>query len=671
MHRLTLQQKIEALLELARNRGFHIFPLSLQNTPFKGFHWREKSSRDTDTILVWAETYPECNWAVDCGKSGLCVIDLDRHGETDGVATWEKLVAQHYDNEDADLITLISRTPRDGQHRYYSESTQSGTGKLGPGIDIKSAGGYVAIPPSFRYGKPYIFILNSPIAPLPEWIKARLSAPREKKKRALTEEPTEASGDVVDRALKYIESAPRAVEGEGGDFTTYKVACQLRDFGLGAEEALNLMLGWWNEYCSPPWEEDELQKKVENAYRYAENGVGERDPEKVFAGLLPPERGNPVTEEKQSLSGELVFFQDLIAVEAPEMEWIVENWLPAKVGTLFTGQGGTGKSLLAYQLAVSVAYGIPWLGLEIKQSRPVILVLCEDSLAEIHRRAQRINSAPKYSAPEGVARDRNRLAILPRLGKDSRLCALGNTGLVPTVFYNELLKLLRTKYKGQEPLIVLDTVTDVYGHNENDRGLVNQFVKQVLGLLTVSEGATLLTIGHPPKGDSQYSGSTGWDTAYRQRLFLGPFSEEKDRLPDYRKLEVSKSNQGPRGHSLTLRYESGVFAPVAVDGVVDGRQQADSDIIYNIVAEHASKGNAPGMAAQHGIYIGNLDIRDSLGGVMLLPERKRLITLLKLKGLLVEVKGQSRGNGLYPKELAEQIEGKPREKEKTPFEGLT
>ena len=41
----------------------------------------------------------------------------------------------------------------------------------------------------------------------------------------------------------------------------------------------------------------------------------------------------------------------------PEREWIVQDWVPRGEVTLFTGQGGLGKSVLALQLAVAVATG--------------------------------------------------------------------------------------------------------------------------------------------------------------------------------------------------------------------------------------------------------------------------------------------------------------------------
>lgn len=57
---------------------------------------------------------------------------------------------------------------------------------------------------------------------------------------------------------------------------------------------------------------------------------------------------------------------DLEGVPVPEREWLVPDLIPARNVTLLYGDGGTGKSLLALQLAVAVALGRSWLGLPVK-----------------------------------------------------------------------------------------------------------------------------------------------------------------------------------------------------------------------------------------------------------------------------------------------------------------
>ena len=81
-------------------------------------------------------------------------------------------------------------------------------------------------------------------------------------------------------AIEYLDNpnrAKRAIEGAGGDTATFRVAAQLREFGLSESTALDLMLDHWNDDCSPPWSPDDLEKKVQNAFQYATGTWGGAD----------------------------------------------------------------------------------------------------------------------------------------------------------------------------------------------------------------------------------------------------------------------------------------------------------------------------------------------------------------------------------------------------------
>jgi hypothetical protein len=73
-------------------------------------------------------------------------------------------------------------------------------------------------------------------------------------------------------------------------------------------------------------------------------------------------------------------------------EWLVHGLVPQKTVTLFGGDGGTGKSLLALQLAVAVAAGTAWIGKPVSHGR-VIFLSAEDDDDELHRRLNDILQA--------------------------------------------------------------------------------------------------------------------------------------------------------------------------------------------------------------------------------------------------------------------------------------
>ena len=57
----------------------------------------------------------------------------------------------------------------------------------------------------------------------------------------------------------------------------------------------------------------------------------------------------------------------------PPREWLVPDLVPSKTVTLFGGDGGTGKSLLALQLAVAVAAETGWIGRPLTAGRVIFL----------------------------------------------------------------------------------------------------------------------------------------------------------------------------------------------------------------------------------------------------------------------------------------------------------
>jgi hypothetical protein len=46
----------------------------------------------------------------------------------------------------------------------------------------------------------------------------------------------------------------------------------------------------------------------------------------------------------------------------PERQWLVRDRIPLRQPTLFTGKGGSGKTLLALQLCAATALDQDWLG---------------------------------------------------------------------------------------------------------------------------------------------------------------------------------------------------------------------------------------------------------------------------------------------------------------------
>lgn len=151
---------LNTALDLAA-RGYAVFPLSPgTKVPLAGGHGCKDATTDLERIRTWWITHPEANIGLATGPlSGVDVLDIDgEEGEASLRQLEEELGATPY--------TYEVRTPRGGRHLYFQHREGlKNKAKYLPGIDVRTAGGYVVVPPSHVEGRPYEVLQEFPIAP--------------------------------------------------------------------------------------------------------------------------------------------------------------------------------------------------------------------------------------------------------------------------------------------------------------------------------------------------------------------------------------------------------------------------------------------------------------------------------------------------------------------------
>ncbi len=172
---MTLDQTfVQQALQYAR-RGWAVFPLVPKTKrPLTG-HGLNDATTDPATIRAWWQEWPDANIGINCGASGLVVVDVDAKNGAPGLATWQRLLPQIGGQIDTPTV----QTPTGGYHYYYlapqGVDLAQGNGKLGPGVDVKGQGGYVVAPPSIHpdTGTAYTWFdgydLERDILPLPTY----------------------------------------------------------------------------------------------------------------------------------------------------------------------------------------------------------------------------------------------------------------------------------------------------------------------------------------------------------------------------------------------------------------------------------------------------------------------------------------------------------------------
>jgi hypothetical protein len=295
---MPLPDRLTTALSLARE-GFFVFPLLPgQKTPGKGMRFKELATRDEATIRGWF-TGTESNLAIYTGRYGdneaLVVVDVDVKKNKDGR---EGILQLEFDGYDFP-VTRTHGTPSGGRHIIYrhSQPLRQGVDVLGPGLDIRSRGGFIVACGSTVAQGLYTASAD-PVAQAPQWLVDRLGvAARSADDLVAGDAGASDTPENIKRATRYLSSdAPLAIEGEGGDATTFRVACRVKDFGVSREQGLQLLAEVWNPKCSPPWELGALEAKVAHAYRYGFEKAGVADPANAFAPV-------PVTPTSQGPDG--------------------------------------------------------------------------------------------------------------------------------------------------------------------------------------------------------------------------------------------------------------------------------------------------------------------------------------------------------------------------------
>lgn len=223
--------------------GYAVFPMKFVQSDGKWdkiplVPWREQSRPRTE----WGNKHRDAmGWGIDCGKSGLVVVDED---EADAVATALGYVPDTY-------------TVRTGKGRHFYFLAPAGVRfkngvKDVPGLDVRADGGYVVAPGSKRPdGREYVVERDRPVAAMTPALIALLP------KKA---EPTTAQkGEPVrvrDRAAYCRAALANTMQ-------------PLEDFGVeegGRNDALNTAAIKLGHYVGDPAEgyldEDDVRERL-------------------------------------------------------------------------------------------------------------------------------------------------------------------------------------------------------------------------------------------------------------------------------------------------------------------------------------------------------------------------------------------------------------------------
>lgn len=214
-------------------------------------HGVKDASKDPATVQRWQSMFGhEMNWAVACGSvSDVVVMDVDpRNGGDVSLETWTA--------ENGDVpVTLTTLTGGGGFHYYfrYPRDGQPVTNRPNflPGVDFKSDGGYVMVPPS-RHASGGQYTWRDPraqITSIPDML-------------LLTVRSSSATPRKIETTnLERIDSGAR-------NDTLFRLACRLRRQLFDDQLAVEASVRAYNQFrCTPPLDEAEITKIINSAFK--------------------------------------------------------------------------------------------------------------------------------------------------------------------------------------------------------------------------------------------------------------------------------------------------------------------------------------------------------------------------------------------------------------------
>lgn len=566
---------LEHALDLAA-RGFRVFPLIPNDKKPAIDGWQQKATTDELQIRRWWQNNSGYNVGVAAGKwageGQLLLWDADVKNGKPGLASLSEL----------DMLGMPDSfrvsTPSGGFHVYTQMPAEAGITISAdripdyPGVDIRGPGGYVVGPGSVINGQRYAVTADNPVALAETWL-VDLAKSAQGQKREVSSREAVGEIDSVEALLRGAEwlrnGAPEAVEGDGGDHATYIVAARLRDFGLSEPTAFELMSVHWNEAgkASPPWAPEELRRKIENAFAYAQNPQGvslasaefEAVPEENDASAGPRWEIGVKGRSAKIYALDFDTSADMALVAGAEP--LVEDVLDVGAMSVMYGASNSGKTFVGLDMGFHIAAALPWQGRRVSPGLVVHLVL--EGGRGFHKRL----AALRKQYADAIAGRRVPFLVVP-CPIDMRTTGADVRALV------KLIQSIAAEYGVPVRLVVIDTLSRALaGGEENGSQDMGAFVTNADALRNGLD-CHVMTIHHSGKdaakgarGHSLLRAATDTEIEIADNEIRTTKQRDMESIPPIRfalvGVEIGKLEDGRRVDSCTVKLLTGSeFAPI-------------------------------------------------------------------------------------------------------------
>jgi len=598
-----MSQFLQAALAMAR-AGFRVFPLIPGDKKPAVSRFPLVATNDEAQVRAWWTERPDCN--IGISTSGFVVLDVDtKKGQ---------IALDNFHMLGGDLRnTFVVRTATGGYHAYYTGPNSKLAVDLVFGVDVRSAGGYVVGPGSVTSSRnpgcvdgSYEVITSRPMASVPPAFHIMLQPPGELRQRDDNAERDTPQN--IQNAKSWLLTAEPAIEGQGGNNQTFRVAARLvRDFALTPETAYQLLVAHYNERCIPPWQNAELWGIVENAEAYGTSNLGAATPERLLGEgvtmIEPPpvEAAQPYVYQPKGVHlGNAVPPDKQIA-----RPWRVEKLLMTGELSILGGIGSAGKSMFELTAAAHFALGKDFGVFKLRvPGVPLrsIIYNGEDDIMEASRRLWAICAA--YNFDYYVVTQN--IALMD--DRQGELTVAAQQHGVPITNQQATDYIINTARETRADVLIFDPLVNLHNLNESDNGHMRFFVG-VLRNIGRAADAAVLVAHHTAKGASLkakddadgFRGASSIVNSSRAALLLSGMSKtdreqygiREGNQRDYFRIDSGKANYSRKENDAiewfkwqTVKHVAGDLIGVPMLANLKARQSDHDKELATIIRDY-------------------------------------------------------------------------------------
>jgi hypothetical protein len=555
--------------------GVHVFPVSTAKKPLCA--WRNESTTDLQKIKNWWHQHTHrAIVGIDCGKSGLLVIDPDRHEvDKDGVANFDKILSEN------DVLPNhpITVTYSGGNHHIFRQPPEplgNSEGLLKDlGINVRGVGGFIVAPGSVIPAGSILFdgststedgqwvaddvapdlgeeLKADTLAVCPEWLATKIRTRK-------TERP--------EKAAPGSQEAPRHERSQDGTLNAKQLSYARNALNGACDDLAKLADDRNNELNNKARHLGSMvdvgalnRSEVEHrllAACYANGEVAKKGEQQCRAtirsgldshGDLPhnwtahfeydTQTGEVFEDDATNDTLPVGFIQD-DGAELPEPDDLIKGLVPKADVMFIGGQSGAGKSVLAIHMAYCLASGFPFFGRKIKERVGVAILAAEGGGPSYMRRLRVARMHLRVPGNKDFAV--SYLGDVPDLSDDKEIAKL-----VPRL--RQLDRYYRKTYGVRLGVIEIDTVAAAFDlDDEDDNSEASKTIRRMKHL-GQQVGALVVPVHHYGKmSTTGLRGASGWKAGCDAILSVLADIDQLTGVVKHRELALAKARDGEAG----------------------------------------------------------------------------------------------------------------------------